>query len=211
MFTFLFACFVYFTFFGKVSADIPNPEFFTKHCNRFELEVQCSYSSDSSNLNCMFYRQNPNFRFLTADGHVSVTKDGPVSSGTEKYCFKVSSLQAWIQYEMTKVIPSIFLTILIEIPLFIVFISKKRRPIAIVTLLNIISVTALHLILASVSTTSIPLILLLEIGVIVFEIWGVLTFAKVGKPKQITLFVIGANIASAVLGTLLLAFLNRIV
>ncbi len=57
-----------------VSADVFNPEYFSKKCNPGEIEVQYSYRSDTpfgpeTYNECARYENNPDYRFLAGDGH----------------------------------------------------------------------------------------------------------------------------------------------
>lgn len=64
-------------------ADLVNPEFYTKKCNDGEIRVTCNYRRETINgpfveNTCTQYEDNPDYYFLTGEGHTF--------GGTNVYC-----------------------------------------------------------------------------------------------------------------------------
>lgn len=209
----LFFCFLFVTsfFVAKVSfADVVNPEYFTATCNPNEVEVTCSWSRSNMYApvvdECKVYENRPGYRYLVGEGHTF--------GGSTKYCFDSSKATG---EQTVNFYPSRFLrtyplllaiTLLFEVPVFMLFGLKTKRDLLFVIFANLISTLFLYISTAVLAFGGIMGILLLEAGVIIIEFLILRVALKIVKTKRLVLSVIVVNLISGVIGTAVLALVS---
>lgn len=206
--------FLFFIFFLKPAySDVISPEYFNKTCFPSEMEVECSYSStqpfgDRTYDECAKYVNNPNYRYLVGAGH-------SLGGGINKYCFKAVSTVDFIFYHIKTLLPILLITLLLEIPIFLVFGFKGRRALLAVLSANLISLPLLYLatifIPYSVFTVSVLTVLIMELLVVIFEAVFIKMILKEFSFKKILIYSFVANALSVILGGALLNIIGRLI
>lgn len=189
-----------------VAADIPNPNYFTAKCNSDEIEIECSWSRASLNSpindSCNRYKKNPNYRFLEGTGSTL--------GGSQKFCFKAISPSEFIGYHTKILLPPVLITLLLELPLFLIMISRNRKALFAVITANLISVSLFYLATVFFPFTGFPILLVLELIVIIFEAIFIKYLLKELRFRRILIYSFIANTISAIFGTVILNFINEI-
>ncbi len=192
--------------FNKIAyADLINPEYYSKTCKPGEMEIQCSYKSTQpfgpkTYNECAKYENNPAYKYLTGEGHSF--------GGRSKYCYKATSIENYLVYHIRTLLPLLLITLLLEIPLFLLMISKTRKGLLTVVLANLISVPLLYIATVLLPFTGFLLMLTMELTVIIFEtlfIKFIYQDARFGKVLTYSFF---ANITSAIFGNVLLNLIS---
>lgn len=201
----IFAVYLFFFFFPKITfADVPNPSYLNAKCNPDEIEVICRWGRDSLGSpvksECARYENNPNYRFL--DG------TGSTFGGSREFCFKAVSTSDFIIYHFKAVLMLLFITLLFEIPIFLILVSKNRRALQAVLSANLISVLLFYFITVILSLSGLVMLIVMELVVIIFEALFIkLILNEIGFGKILRYSII-ANMASAILGSVLLYYIN---
>lgn len=193
-----------FIFSTPVRADIANPDYFSLHCNRNEIEATCRWSRasfDSPMINgCAHYENNPDYRFLTGTGGTF--------GGDQKYCFVPSSLVSLIDYHLRTLAPIFFTTLLFEMPVFLLFGFRGRRAILSILAANFISVPLFYLATIWLPFTGFYALCAMEIIIVIFETLFIRYQVKTYSFEKVFLSTLAANAVSAIFGSTLLLFLN---
>jgi len=190
-----------------VWADVMNPEYLTKHCPLNKVEKECSYTSETpfgptTFTDCGSYKNNPKCQYLV--GH------GSSFGGQERYCCEPGFENAHHLYvSQIKLFGlTLFLTLLLELPVFWLFSFRKKKEILVITLANVISVSAFYI--ASFWLFGFLFVLISELVIIIFEIIFLAKILKGIDIKKITLATIVANLISAIIGGILINSLSFI-
>jgi len=200
-------CFICLLFQKPIFADIVNPEYFISKCANTEAEIECHYKSKiafgpRTYDECIKYENNSNYRFLVSRGSSF--------GGSEKYCYKPKSNVDSVIYYIKTLLPIIFITILFELPIFWIFISKSHKALRTVIFANLISVPIINLTVMNTPSVGIFFLLFLELMVIIFETWFIKLFLKEIKLNKILIYSFFANAISATAGSLFLTFIQNL-
>lgn len=192
---------------SPVFADVLNPDYFTNRCDHGEIEVSCSYRSKEpfgpkTYNECAKYENNPNYRFLVGTGSSF--------GGSEKFCFKAVSATESINYHVKAILPLLFITLFLEIPLFLIFGFRSRRFLFVIFLANLISVPLFYLATIFLPFSGFITLIVMELIVIIFEAMFIKLVLKEVQFKKILTYSLVANTVSAILGGFLFIFLNII-
>ncbi len=200
-------CFICFLFQKPIFADLINPDYFILKCANSEAEIECHYKSTiafgpRTYDECIKYKNNSNYRFLVSRGSSF--------GGYEKYCYKPKSSVDSVIYYIKTLLPIIFITILFELSIFWIFISKNHKFLRTVIFANLISIPIINLTVASIPSIGILFLLFLELMVIIFETWFIKLFFKEIKLSRILIYSFFANAISATVGSLFLTFIQNL-
>lgn len=191
--TLLFFSIFLFSFPSKIDADILNPEYMDATCNSGEVMIECQnghwYPIRGKN-ECIKYENNSSYRFLGED------------HGTSKYCYTNSTSNQ--SFNLPKYVISllslIFVTILFELPIFLIFGFRSGQNIRQIIIANLISVITLNLLTGNLPYSSLLIVVLLELGVIVFESIFLAKTVKSNRTAHLVASTVVANVISATLG-----------
>lgn len=182
-------------------ADLINPDYYIEKCNFNEIEVVCRYKGKDpfgpkTYNECAKYENNPEYRELT----------GNVSSfgGSLKYCYTAKSAFEFIGFHLSKLLPLILVTLLIETLLFFAVLARSRKAVFTVILVNIYSVSLLYIATVLIPYASFLKLMVWELFVILFEIILLKAMLPSIRLRNIVLYSIFANIVSATHGNLIL-------
>jgi len=157
-------------------------------CDKYENNYQCTYLvGNCSSFGCMY-------RYCCQPGFDS-DQISPSSIST-------------IQYSLAGMFIGLFATLLLELPIFLLFGFRNKRSLLFITLANVISVSFFHI--AGSLMNGLIFIIAGEIIIFIFEVVFLTFTLKKFLLKRIILATLTANVASAVIGTLLAVFINRI-
>ena len=188
-----------------VIADVPNPNYLTARCNPGEIKVDCSYKSKEpfgpkTYNECAKYENNPNYRFLEGTGSSF--------GGSQKFCFRAVSTSDFVGYHLKTLLPLVLITLLLEIPLFLMMISKSRKALLTVLFANLISVPLLYIATTFLPFTGIIVLIVMESIVVVFEAVFIKLILKEIGFRKILIYSFAANALSAVFGSLILNIIS---
>lgn len=183
-----------------VSADMTNPDYFTSSCDLDEIEVECvidvgnPYPRTFSIFYnaCDKYEKSPNYRFLDS------------THGTGKYCYKSTSVVAFVKYHMKKLFPLLLITLLIELPIFLIFRFKNIKNISVVILANLISIPLFYVVTIVTPFKGLNPLIFMELVVVIFEAILIKFFLKGVSFKKVLVYSFAANFASAFIGILII-------
>ena len=187
-----------------VSADVVNPDYLITQCPLNKLQRECFYSSkeafeSETKSDCEVYENNSSCEFLAGTGSSF--------GGQRRYCcepgFKNASSSGISQIEHFGSV--LLLTLLLELPVFLIFGFREKKALLAIALANLISVSAFYA--ANFWLSGIGFILISELAIIIFEIIFLATILKGNKIKKIILATLTANLVSAIIGGILISFL----
>lgn len=189
-------------------ADLVNPDYFTKTCAPGEIEFECDYRSNTPfgpkiYDECTKYENNPNYTFLVGEGHSF--------GGSQKYCFKALSLGDSINYHITVLLPLILITLLLEIPLFLIMISKNRKALLTVLFANLISIPLLYFATTFLPFSGLVMLIVMELIVVIFEAIFIKLTLKELTFKKVLIYSFTANAVSAILGSIVLKIITGLI
>jgi hypothetical protein len=185
-----------------VLADVPNPNYFIAKCHPSEMMVECSYSSEEpfgpkTYNGCAEYENNPKYRFLE--------QDGSSFGGDIKFCFKDLSSDNFIIYHIKVLLQITPITLLLEIPIFLVFFGfRTKKALRILLTANLLSVPTFYLATILLPTRGYVPLLVMELIVIIFEAILIKFMFKENRLKNILIYSFIANIWSAIIGSIIL-------
>lgn len=187
------------------SADIINPDYYSKTCPPGEIEVQCSYKSDTpfgprTFDECKKYENNPNYKFLDANGHSF--------GGSQKFCFKAVSTDDFIVYHLKTLLPLILITLLLEVSIFLIIISRSRKALFTALSANLISISLLYLATIILPFTGFTALIVMELIVVIVEAVFIKLMLKDISFRRIFVYSFVANAMSAFFGSWLLNIIN---
>jgi len=202
-------------FYESVSADIINPEYYTKKCLPGEIEIECRWQTEEPfgppiYDECAKYRNNPDFRFLEGEGSSY--------GGRSKYCLK-PSLNIYSTALAIKILLQLLLiTLLMEIPIFLIFGFRSLKAIFVILLANLISLPLFNLLayflaifLSSLAFARPIVLIIVELLVIIFEAKFIEFNLKDVKLKRVLISSFIANTISAMCGKIALTILIKII
>ncbi|MCR4264514.1 MAG: hypothetical protein NUV98_07435 [Candidatus Roizmanbacteria bacterium] len=204
----IFLFLLLFIFFPETaSADLVNPEYYTKTCSPGEVEVECSYKSTqpfgpTTYDECAKYKNDPDYRYLVEEGHSF--------GGSQKYCFKAVSPVAFFLYHVKTLLPLLFITLLLEVPLFLLFVRKGRKALLAVLFANLVSVPLLYLITIFLPFSGYMLVIFLELLVVIFEALFIKRMLNEIMFKKLITYSFVANAVSAIFGSAVLLFISAL-
>lgn len=178
-----------------VHADVMLPEYMNAKCNLGEKMVTCSYYTNEpfgakTQDGCKNYDSNPNYRYLTSSGHSF--------GGTVKYCYMGDKIPWWHALVFNNLLSALFLTLILELPIYYLYGYRKTKKLVIISIVNIISVGLFWLYELGIGAGIIK-VLFGEVVIILGEA-GLLTYSLKGRfPRLLTISFI-ANTVSALLG-----------
>ena len=202
----IFLVLLLFIFLPKpASADLVNPEYYIKTCSPGEMEVQCRYESTQpfgpkTYNECAKYENNPNYRFLVGEGHSF--------GGSQKYCFKAALTGDFIGYYIKVLLPLLLITLLLEIPIFLVFGFRGRRALFTVLSTNLISVPLFNLATIFLPFSGLVALIIMELIVVIFEAVFIKLMLKEIAFRRILIYSFVANAVSAILGYVILRIIS---
>lgn len=102
----------------------------------------------------------------------------------------------------------VFATLLFELPVFYFLGFKSKKALSLVTLANIISVSAFHTLILNGDIVSVPQFVIAELLIVIFESLFFMSFLQPElSKKRIALVTLLANVFSGIVGTLLVRFI----
>ena len=208
----LIISFMFFSTLAPVAlADIVNFDFINSSCRPGEQWVSCEYDWSNPILltgdNCKKLEMDPHYRFLSSDEHSL--------GGTKAYCYKnLSSAEYYPAYFknlngfISKVVaPTVFLTIILELPVFFAFGLRTKKLLSSVIFVNFISVPLINVTLFLLPFGGVVVFLLAELFVIFFESGTLVAFNKNVTLLRGFLLSLGANLLSASVGSMITSWM----
>jgi hypothetical protein len=182
-------------------ADVPIKEFSEAQCSLGEKMVACDNGFRWTGIKtdeCQNYRFNPAYRQLT----VETKYNRQVSSdhGEEKYCLRAGSFIELLGYHVLNSGRLLFITLIIELPLFWLFRFRGKKCALTILLMNALSVPALYFLSLALPYRNLYILLALEMGVVVFESYLLRQFNREFTLRNIFIFTIIINTVSAIFG-----------
>ncbi|MFA6754683.1 MAG: hypothetical protein WCR68_02475 [Candidatus Dojkabacteria bacterium] len=191
------------------SADILPENPWSSHCLANEVEITCQetlndYSSPPLSTNCVPYENNDDYRLLTYKKDFNENDDRIYME--YKYCGNLSQIEntTVALFFLKKYLVMLFLTLLIELTVLVLlrFISSFKV-FGIVVIANIVSVLML-LLLSWYFNTNFILLIIGEIMVYLSEVMIISKLTHSGLTKKVWISILLANLASAIIGTIIL-------
>jgi len=216
--TFLF--FISLNIFSKpVFADLWNPGYDVVKCNINEFEIKClSSTMYTERINgCAKYENNSNYRHLTDSW-----------KGQSKYCLKAKLNTTTLLTLIKKILPILSITLILELPIFWIFLHKERKLFLTAIYANLISIpifTLSHTLIFKIFQKNlteeelisepnnlvikkIVTIMVLEFFVFLFEAWFIKRKSNETKPIKIFICSFIANLISATIGSFIFLIFN---
>ncbi|QQS39120.1 hypothetical protein IPM62_00700 [Candidatus Woesebacteria bacterium] len=191
-------------FVTSIKADLINPDYLTKKCSPGKIEVECSYRSSKpfgpkTFDGCAKYKNDSNYSYLTSEGHSF--------GGKEKYCYTQGDSVNFLLLNLKKLFSLVIITIALESIFYFLVGFKNKKQFLSLVFANLVSVSLLYLATLTLPYSNYLIVLGMELAVVVFEAWFIKLVIKTIRVRKILLLSFGANLISAIVGTLILALL----
>jgi hypothetical protein len=212
LFSFLLLFFFLFSS-NSVYADLVNWEFHSAKCQPGERMVSCDWRSNEpfgqkNSDSCRQYKNNPNYRYLSSEGHSF--------GGSSKYCERYTLIGFFTGYIM-----SLVGTLIFEIPIFSLFKTfRSKKSIFALILANVVSMFVFLLFqrfvpflipqFGSESILTYWLFLIFECLVIILEAYIIKIYFAEIELKKIIFPVFLSNLISATIGSFIFSFLQGV-
>jgi len=209
---FLIIAFIWFFSLVPIAfADLVNYDFINSTCKPGEQWISCTNYIKSTDLvttdNCKKLELDPHYTLLT--------EKSSILGGERTYCYReMSSSEFFPQYlsRLYKFIgeviaPLVFLTVILELPVFFALGLRTKKQLMSVIFVNFITVPLINVTLFLIPIGGLMMLLAGAMFAVFFESGSLVAFNKTLTLPRIFGITFGANVLSAVVGGLILSWM----